>query len=323
MKILVYGAGVLGSYLAHELNQGQHHDVTILARGRRYEAIKRNGLVINHVRQKCETVDKLHVVNQLKAEDAYDVIFVVMQKSQLNSILPVLATNTTSKAIVFIGNNTEADITYKKFMQESVSKPNVLFGFLSCGRRREGQKVYSWHGNNCDITLGTVNKMKIDENDWHKVVSGTQLKLDLKPDMNAWLKYHSALITPLCIAIQYENGETKKLHHSKALKLSIRAVKESLCMFEDMGFLKDSPHDMKLLKWPTILLYYAMALLLPTKTGHLIAISHALAAKSEVEILKEELLNCSKTYHYPLPSFNRLCELHNEKHLLSSDNFLL
>ncbi|MBE6023862.1 MAG: ketopantoate reductase family protein [Cellulosilyticum sp.] len=319
MKILVYGAGVLGSYLAHELNQGQHHDVTILARGKRYEAIKQNGLVINHVRQKSETVDKLHVVNQLKAEDAYDVIFVVMQKSQLNSILQVLAENTTSKVIVFIGNNTEADITYKKFMQHSHSKPTVLFRFLSCGGRREGEKVYSWHSNNYDITLGTVNKMKIDKNNWKKVILGTHLKLDLKPDMNAWLKYHSALITPLCMAIQYEDGETKKLHHSKVLKLSIEALKECLCMFEHMGFLKDSPHDMKLLKWPTTLLYYAMALLLPTKTGRLIAISHALAAKSEVEMLKEELLNCSKTYHYPLPSFNMLCELHNEKHLLSSN----
>lgn len=310
MKILVYGAGVLGSYLAHELNQGQHHDVTILARGKRYDSIKQHGLVINHIRQRRETVDKLHVTNKLKAEDAYDIIFVVMQKSQLHSILPVLAANTASKAIVFIGNNTEADITYKKFMQQSQAKPTVLFGFLSCGGRREEEKVYNWHDDYCDITLGSVSKIKIDEKDWQKVIIGTHLKLDLKPDMNAWLKYHSALITPICIAIQYENGETKKLHHSKALKLSIEALKECLCMFEHMGFLKDSPHDMNLLKWPTILLYYMMALLLPTKTGHLIAIDHALAAKKEIEILKLELLNCSNAYQYPLPSFNALCNLH-------------
>lgn len=313
MKILVYGAGVLGSYLAHALNQGKQNDVTILARGKRYIALKQNGLVINHVRQKNETVDKLHIVSELRPEDAYDVIFVVMQKSQLNSVLPILAENTRAKTIVFIGNNTEADLTYKEFIQHAQSRPTVLFGFLSCGGRREGEKVYSWHGNDCDITLGPVNNMNIDENYLKQLILGTHLKLDLKPDMNAWLKYHSALITPLCIAIQYENGETKKLHHSKALRLSIDALKECLCMFEHMDFLKDSPHDMKLLNCPTALLYYSMALLLPTKTGHLIAVSHALAAKDEIAMLKEELLNCSKTYHYPLPSFTKLCELYDAR----------
>ena len=96
----------------------------------------------------------------------------------------------------------------------------------------------------------------------------------MKFSVISWFKYHSALITPLYIAIQYEDGETKKLHQ------------ERLCMFEHMEFLKDSAHDMKLLKCPTILLYYATVLLLLTKTGHLIAISHALVAKIEVKILK-------------------------------------
>ena len=54
MKILVYGAGVLGSYLAHELYKGENK-VTLLARGKHYEAIKKNGMVINHIRQKQET----------------------------------------------------------------------------------------------------------------------------------------------------------------------------------------------------------------------------------------------------------------------------
>lgn len=46
-----------------------------------------------------------------------------------------------------------------------------------------------------------------------------------------------------------------------------------------MGYLKDAPHDMKFLQWPTGIISSIMAWFLPTKTGHLIAIDHAMAAK--------------------------------------------
>ncbi|MDF2885383.1 MAG: ketopantoate reductase, partial [Clostridiaceae bacterium] len=45
MKILIYGAGVVGAYAAHELKR-VGHEVTILARGKRYEELKEKGLVI-------------------------------------------------------------------------------------------------------------------------------------------------------------------------------------------------------------------------------------------------------------------------------------
>lgn len=40
MKTLVYGAGVLDNFLAHELYRGKH-SVTILARGKRYDDLNR------------------------------------------------------------------------------------------------------------------------------------------------------------------------------------------------------------------------------------------------------------------------------------------
>ena len=47
MKILIYGAGVQGSYLAHALIRGGN-DVTVLARGRRLDKLKKDGIVIRH-----------------------------------------------------------------------------------------------------------------------------------------------------------------------------------------------------------------------------------------------------------------------------------
>lgn len=318
MNILVYGAGVLGSYLAHELHNGKHN-VTIIARGERYNTLKTKGLIINHIRQKNETVDHLQVKSSLDPDDAYDVIFVVMQKSQLGAILPILAQNTASKRIVFIGNNCRADETYSEFMQMSKSKPKIYFGFLSCGGNRQGDKINNWHGNSCEITIGTIpnmaeadSSMASCENELKDFFTSTNLKLVVKPDINAWLKYHSALITPLCLAIQYEGGASKHLRKSKALELSIQAVKECVQMFEKMGFCKDAPHDMSLLNWPTSLLKFGLGCFLPTKTGHYVAISHALAAVGESEQLTKEILICSKEYNNKLPSFVKLNSMLNK-----------
>lgn len=46
-KVLVFGAGVIGAYLAHVLTEAGN-DVTILARKERSESLNRNGLVIYH-----------------------------------------------------------------------------------------------------------------------------------------------------------------------------------------------------------------------------------------------------------------------------------
>lgn len=62
MKILIYGAGVLGSYLAHVLVRGDN-DVTMLARGQRFKELKKNGLIIRHYVQCKTTVDKVNVIN--------------------------------------------------------------------------------------------------------------------------------------------------------------------------------------------------------------------------------------------------------------------
>ncbi|MDE6846430.1 MAG: NAD-binding protein [Lachnospiraceae bacterium] len=54
MKILVYGAGVIGCELAHVLKKSGN-DVTLLARGEWKETLKKRGLVIRHYLQRKTT----------------------------------------------------------------------------------------------------------------------------------------------------------------------------------------------------------------------------------------------------------------------------
>ena len=105
MKILVYGAGVLGCNLARNLFRAGR-DVTLLARRKWAEVIRKNGLRIRDKFSPRTSVSRIPVVTELKPEEIYDVIFVVLRYTQLDSALDTLRANQT-KNIVFVGNNVQ------------------------------------------------------------------------------------------------------------------------------------------------------------------------------------------------------------------------
>lgn len=84
MRILVFGAGVLGCNLARNLLRAGK-DVTLLARGKWAGEIEKNGLRIKDKFSPRVSVSRMPVVTELKPEDRYDVIFVVLRYTQLDS----------------------------------------------------------------------------------------------------------------------------------------------------------------------------------------------------------------------------------------------
>jgi len=105
MKILVYGCGVIGSYLVHILCKSGN-DVTVVSKGKWGEILKTEGLVIHHQLQHKDTVDFPHITKEL-TNDHYDVVFSVMQGCQQRAVLPELAKANTP-IVVLVGNNPEA-----------------------------------------------------------------------------------------------------------------------------------------------------------------------------------------------------------------------
>ena len=136
MKILVYGAGVLGCNLARNLFHAGK-DVTLLARGNWAEEIRKNGLRIKDQFSLRTSVSRIPVVNTLAPDAAYDVIFVVLRYTQLDSVLDTLRTNRT-KNIVFVGNNVQA-----RALAAALPEKNVLFAFALSAGHREPDRVVS------------------------------------------------------------------------------------------------------------------------------------------------------------------------------------
>ncbi len=74
MKVLVYGAGVIGAYLTHVLCEAGN-DVTLLARGNWRRTLEAKGLTIRHHLQRKTTIDRPRIIGRDGISGHYDIVF--------------------------------------------------------------------------------------------------------------------------------------------------------------------------------------------------------------------------------------------------------
>jgi 2-dehydropantoate 2-reductase len=134
-RILVIGAGVNDSICAVGLHNAGV-DVTVLARGRRYEEIRDGGIVIEDPFKNTRSVTKVPVINCLDSEDTYDYILVIVRKNQVPDLLPVLADN-CSPNIVFMVNNPSGPGEWI----QALGKDRVMLGFVFGAGKRDGSVI--------------------------------------------------------------------------------------------------------------------------------------------------------------------------------------
>ena len=185
MKILVFGAGVLGSNLARNLFRAGK-DVALLARGNWAEELQKNGLRIKDKFLPRVSVSRIPVVTELKPDDLYDVIFVVARYTQVDSIAEILRANRT-KNIVFVGNDVRA-----KALAASLPEKNVLFAFALSAGHRERDRVASIDLKK--ITIGQLADAPSNELLIGQIFDGTKYKVVYEPNMGDYLLCHAAFV---------------------------------------------------------------------------------------------------------------------------------
>lgn len=225
MRILIIGAGVLGSNLAHSMRKG--NDITILARGITYQNLKNGGLVIKHKFGK-KTIDYFTVIDKLQTDDIYDAIFVVSRFSSLDSIVPMIKRN-KSKNIVFVGNN----MTVEKY--ENLENKNVLFAFFSAA----GKKYDGYINSIClnKIEIGRTDGKEVSDKFITSIFAGTKIKVTIDNKMNDYLKTHVCAVLPLVFASYRANGNLKLLKKNKAYSLDIMdAIIEGYDVLKKAGY---------------------------------------------------------------------------------------
>lgn len=282
MKILVFGAGVLGCNLARNfLRAGK--DVTLLARGKWAEEIQKNGLRIKDKFSPRVSVSRIPVVTELKPEDKYDVIFVVMRYTQIDAIKDTLHANGT-KNIVFVGNNVSAAALAGSFPEK-----NVMFAFALSAGHRESDCVKSIDLRK--ITIGQMAGAPSNEKLIGQIFDGTKFKVVYEPNVGDYLLCHAAFVIPAAFACYKTDGNLKKLKGNTAyLNKLIDANIEGYRAIKNAGheILPAGDKDFESAKYRKTCLRF-FKLMCATALGKICASDHAMNAVDEMSALNCDL----------------------------------
>lgn len=308
MKILVYGAGPLGSLFAGRLVEAGH-DVSLLARGKRLEQLRQYGLVLENVQTGEQSITYPNIVERLEPEDAYDLVLVIMRKNRVYGVLPALQANQHTPNVLFLMNNAAGPGEFVA----SLGMRRVLVGFpSSAGYRKEHVMCYLGGSEDrlVSIPIGEVDG-SITDRTWmvaDALASMYGYQVEIRTDMDAWLKTHVALLMPSLAAALYACGtDNYRLARTRdGVVLGARAIREGFKVLRALR-VPIVPKTMKLFELlPEPLLVPYARRLLQAKTMETALVGHAQAARDEIKHLADEFLALAAQADVPIPNIRRL-----------------
>ena len=102
MRILIYGAGVIGCLYATLFSEADY-ETTLYARGKRLEAFQQNGLLY----YKSTRVKKanVNIIDKVEDDDIYDFVFLTVKENQVNIALKELKNNRSSNIVTIVNRS--------------------------------------------------------------------------------------------------------------------------------------------------------------------------------------------------------------------------
>ncbi len=293
MRILVFGAGPLGSLKATRLHEAGH-DVSLLARGQRLADLREHGVVVHE--QGADRVDVAHVpvVETFEADDDYDLVLIVMGEHQFTGILDTLAENEHVQTVCFMGNA----VNGPEEMVRVLGNERVMLGFPYPGGKRDGHVVCVLpidEQNEYTIPIGEADgTIRPRTREVAAVLSDMRgYDVEIRTDMDEWLKYHVALlISGLAPALYAADTEMRRLGETRdLLVLSVRATKEALRGLREAGY-SPSPRVVRGFEYvPEPVCVWAIGWLMRTEYAKISIEGHTRAGREEMTHLFDGLVS--------------------------------
>lgn len=292
MKVLVFGAGVIGSYIATRLFQSDV-DVSILARGEKFLNIKDKGVIIEDYFDHRQTVSRIRVIDKPDHE-SYDLVLVAVQMVQVHDVLPVLSQFENAKSFLFIGNNVNG---FDKVVK-NLGHKNILAGFITVGGKRKGHTVLFTDANpekpgkKAPLVLGKVNKVADHEyKSITRLFKEANIQVQAEDHMDAWLKTHAGMILGLASASYLKKNNIKQVaEDDELIKQIVQALRESMNVLKSLGVTIVPKRNRILNLLPDFIIESVFRKLLGSEYAEIAIAGHAGAARKEMRALADGFL---------------------------------
>ena len=304
MKILIYGAGVIGSIYAARLHEAGQ-DVFLLTRGEHYVRLQKNGILLRDTLTKKQTISFVKLTQQLKSDDFYNLIIITVRLDQIETIIPALKENIFSSLIMLMFNNPES----ADQLANELSPKHIIAGFPGVGGISRDNYIDYIRIKEQKTTIGELDgKISAHIKQIKKIFEEAGFKTTISNNIQDWLKIHAVFISCLSAAIILENGDSIQLGKKRgSIKIMVKSVREGFIACKSIG-ITISPANLKIIftvmpVWFSVL-YWQNAM--KGKIGTLSIAPHANAAKNEMRLLAKKVLSMVNASVVPAPTLNKL-----------------
>ena len=304
MKILVCGAGVIGTLYAARL-QAAGHQVTVLARSSRLGDIKRHGLVLEDVVSGIQSMTRAATVERLCDEDAYDMALISVRRDQLPGIMPDIAANLNIPIVLFMLNNPFGSAP----LVSALGVDRVVLGFPGAGGTLEGHVVRYAMIAQQPTTIGEPTGMNTTRpRALVKMLRAAGFRTRIDSDMDAWLVAHAFFVTSVSGAIYIAGGDCMQLSRNQTLlKLMVRGIREG---FHAVGALGHPIHPLALrvlfTHLPARAAVYYWRHFFSNRMAEYVFARHARCASVEMRTLADECRVLLVRSGFPAPALGEL-----------------
>ncbi|GAB7037742.1 MULTISPECIES: ketopantoate reductase family protein [Catenuloplanes] len=224
MRLLVYGAGVLGSLLAADLHEAGH-DVALLARGERLAALRRHGVLLAEGHN--SVVRRVPVPVVADPADGYDLIIVMVRAHQVDPVLQSVAG--LDGDVLFL----HAWAAGAEPLGAVIGHERVLLGFPARGGTMDGDVIR--HRPHGFVTRRVP--IQIGEPDGHdsarvgrivRMFRTAGISARAEPRIDAWLRTHATVTVPLGQASAAAGGPAALARDPDAIRGMLHRVRRDL-----------------------------------------------------------------------------------------------
>lgn len=290
MQILVLGAGVIGSVYGARLAKAGH-DVTVLARGRRLAQLRESGsvLLLRDDATGAFQQSRVRLTESLGPEDAYDLVIVAVQRTQLSAVLPMIAAARKVDRFLFFVNTAGGHAEWLA----ATGPGRLIVGFPGAGgTQREAITHYLLAPPVLQpTTLGDPSGLLEEPvRETARLLREAGFPVALCRNMDAWQKTHVGWVVPIAEALYRCGGSLDALASSPGeLDRLVREVQFNFADLRRAG-VPITPTRMRWWDWmPHFLLQWLLTAALTSTLGRLAIAPHAMSARAELTFLAGEL----------------------------------
>lgn len=283
MRILVFGAGVIGRAFAARLGQAGH-DVTVLARSRTATALRAHGIGVM-------VGDQVRRVPVTVTEDAtrggpYDLALVALRLDVLESELVTIAAIPTP-VVAFLQHLGDLGPRVAALLGDRavVAFPG-LGGYLDPDGVLHHKVVGFGQPTTIDATAAHAAMVR-------EVIDSARLPTTLEPDMRSWLATHTVFIAGIGAAILACGGVQPLAQDRAALNRMISAVRAGFRSLQRQGYrIRPAPVGLLFLRAPRVVVRHYWQRQLVGELGRVAMEPHALRTRgSEFRLICRQALD--------------------------------